>query len=97
MKSHWLLIILVFVSTTSIAQKKGKFIYLDKNGVTVKATELAEVGKSYEVNGKDYLVVDRKILDSLIALDYDLSSVVTSKVITMRNLFGSVSDVMVNE
>ena len=33
-------------------------IYLDENGVTIKANEEAVIGESYELDGVSYLVVD---------------------------------------
>ena len=38
-------------------------IYLDKNGVTVKAHKEAVIGEEYELNGKFYIVVDRNLLN----------------------------------
>ena len=37
-------------------------LYLDENGVTIKATEYAVVGESYELDGISYLVVDSVML-----------------------------------
>ena len=52
-------------------------IYLDENGVTVKAKKGAVVGNKYELNGKFYTVVDRDLLYNLQRSNMDLSLVVT--------------------
>ena len=62
-------------------------IYLDENGVTIKANEEAVIGESYELDGVSYLVVDYDLLYSMIREDGDLTKVVTSKVTDMNNLF----------
>ena len=35
-------------------------LYLDKNGITIKCTKEAEIGKIYELNGQSYLIVEKK-------------------------------------
>ena len=62
-------------------------LYLDENGVTIKANEEAVIGESYELDGVSYLVVDYNLLYSMIREDGDLTKVVTSKVTDMNNLF----------
>ena len=62
-------------------------LYLDENGVTIKANEEAVIGESYELDGVSYLVVDYDLLYSIIREDGDLTKVVTSKVTDMNNLF----------
>lgn len=64
-------------------------VYLDANGVTVKARGDAEVGKTYILNGESYLVVNETILRN-IAVDWrnnDLTKVVTTKVTSFEGLF----------
>jgi len=64
-------------------------IYLDENGVTIKARENAVVGATYELNGVEYLVVDEEMLRYM-AVDWrnnDLSKVVISKVEDLQGLF----------
>lgn len=64
-------------------------IYLDDNGVTVKARENAVVGATYELDGVEYLVVDEEMLRYM-AVDWrnnDLSKVVTTRVTDMNGLF----------
>ena len=62
-------------------------IYLDENGVTVKAQRGAKVGQEYELNGQNYLVVDRHLLEDLVDRGKDVSKVVTTRVKMMLDLF----------
>ena len=64
-------------------------IYLDENGVTIKATEDAVIGESYELIGVSYLVVDSTMLRDMIAEGEDVTKVVTTNVTNMSNMFGS--------
>lgn len=69
-------------------------IYLDENGVTVKARENAVVGATYELDGVEYLVVDEEMLRYM-AVDWrnnDLSKVVTTRVTNMNGLFYVAAD-----
>ena len=64
-------------------------VYLDANGVTVRARGDAEVGKTYILNGESYLVVNETILRNM-AVDWrnnDLTKVVTTKVTSLEGLF----------
>ncbi len=64
-------------------------VYLDANGVTVRARGDAEVGKTYILNGESYLVVNETILRNM-AVDWrnnDLTKVVTTKVTSFEGLF----------
>lgn len=62
-------------------------IYLDENGITVKAQRGAKVGQEYELNGQLYLVVDRDMLEHMVDTGKDVSKVVTTKVKMMLDLF----------
>ena len=42
-------------------------IYLDENGITIKAYDFALVGNEYELNGVSYTVVDDSTIDAQIA------------------------------
>jgi surface protein len=64
-------------------------IYLHKNGVTVVAKKTAKVGHWYMLNGEEYLVVDRKILEGLVSKGKDVTKVVTTKVKMMLRLFSN--------
>ena len=44
-----------------------QYIYLDSNGITIKAYDFALVGNEYELNGVSYTVVDDSTIDAQIA------------------------------
>ena len=67
-------------------------IYLDENGVTVKAKKGAVVGNKYELNGKFYTVVDRNILNNLQRSNMDLSLVVTTKITSLFSQFTNIEN-----
>ena len=60
---------------------------LSDNGISIIAAEDAEVGMEEEFNGKVYKVVNEDQLREMIENNLDISSVVTSKVTNMSNLF----------
>ena len=62
-------------------------IYLDDNGITIKAKEWAEVGMNGVVNGITYTIVDRPVLQTMIANDQDVTAVCTSLITNMAGLF----------
>ena len=65
----------------TVVNNDSQYIYLDSNGVTVKATDDAVVGQSYTLNGTSYLVVDDSTIAAQItAQNYNL---VTTRVINM--------------
>ncbi len=61
-------------------------IFLDNNGITIKATPDAVVGDSEVINGITYTVVSEQQLRDMIANDEDLTIVCTSLVTDMSNL-----------
>ena len=67
-------------------------LYLDENGITVKATEKAVIGKEYECNGKMYKVVDRQMLLEMMLYQKDVTKVVTTFITDMSEITkGSIS------
>ena len=68
---------------------KETMLYLDDNGITIKATEKAKVGMECELNGNNYKIVSEDQLREMITNSDDLSSVVTTKVTSMYDLFRS--------
>ena len=72
-------------------------VYLDDNGITVRAKDWAEVGMSGEIDGLTYTIVSKNMLMGMIANNQDLSKVCTSKITDLSNpnwgphqsLFGS--------
>ena len=64
-------------------------IYLAENGVTIKATENAIIGESYELRGISYLVVDSTMLIEKITNEEDITKIVTTHIKSLNNLFNS--------
>ena len=62
-------------------------VYLDENGVTIKACPDANVGDVGTVNGIEYTVVDREMLDQMIENEEDVTKVCTSLISDMEQLF----------
>ena len=62
-------------------------VYLASNGVTIKASAGASVGSEGKLNGIGYVIVDITILNGMIAAQDDITTVVTSKITDMSNLF----------
>lgn len=62
-------------------------VYLDENGVTIKACPDANVGDVGTVNGIEYTVVDRAMLDQMIENEEDVTKVCTSMISNMEFLF----------
>ena len=61
-------------------------VYLDSNGVTVKAYEWAKVGDQGTINGITYTVVDKELLGG------DLSKLCTTKITNLSEFFYQNSD-----
>ena len=72
MNRFFILIILIFISCNSdetnnvIYSELDNPVYLDDNGVTVKAKEWAEVGMTGQLNGVTYIVANREMLEDMI-------------------------------
>ena len=64
-------------------------IYLDNNGVTIKAYDWSIVGDVGTVDGKEYTIVSREMLLEMARNDADLTSVCTSKINDMSSTWGS--------
>ena len=62
-------------------------VYIDTNGITIKAKEWAEVGATGQINDITYTVVDKPMLEELIENGDDLSKLATTKVTSMALLF----------
>jgi surface protein len=74
---------------SSSTSASNSLIYLDTNGVTVKCPD-ANIGDVATINGKDYIVADIPILNSIIAGGgsiTDLNCACTSKITNMFALF----------
>ena len=62
-------------------------VYLSSNGISVKAHSWASYGDVGTINGKDYVVVDRETLISMVAQGMDYSAVCTSLITDMSGVF----------
>ena len=66
----------------------GGIVYLDSNGITVRACPDAQTGQSGNLNGFTYTIVTEQALRDYIQSGYpDLNRLVTSQVTNMDNLF----------
>ena len=61
-------------------------IYLDDNGITIKARDWAFVGDTGVVNGVGYTIIDASTLRSMILNGDDVTRVCTSRIVNMSNL-----------
>ena len=61
-------------------------VYLDDNGVTIKACSDANVGDVGTVNGIEYTIVDREMLDQMLENNEDVSKACTTKITDMSYL-----------
>jgi surface protein len=66
-------------------------VYLDDNGVTIKAYPCAEIGDVGTINGVEYTVVDREMLDQMFLNEEDFTKVCTSRVTNMRLVFSPIA------
>ena len=62
-------------------------IYLDENGVTIKARDWASVGDTGVVNGVTYTIVDSSILYEMNTNQEDVTVVCTTKITDMVGMF----------
>ena len=62
-------------------------IYLDENGVTIKAQDWALIGDSEIINGVEYKVVDRTTLFQMIKNGDDVTKVCTTKITDLSREF----------
>lgn len=65
------------------------YVYLDNNGITIKAYEYANVGDTGEINGETYVVVSEEQLRQYISDNIYFSKVVTTLVTNFEELFPS--------
>jgi surface protein len=62
-------------------------VWIDDNGVTVKACDDANVGDTGEIDEVIYTVVDEAMLRAMVANEEDVIKVVTTKVTDMNRMF----------
>ena len=68
-------------------ENEETFLYLDSNGVTVKAKDNATLGQTYILNGIAYKLVSGTELKEMISNGTDVSKVCTSRINDMSSLF----------
>ena len=83
-----LLLLLALIISTSLFSQDNNSISLDSNGVTIKCPG-ADIGYTQTVSGKEYTVVDRASLVSVISTLGDVTCLCTSNVTDMSELFKS--------
>ena len=66
---------------------KNPPIYIDNNGVTIKAKKDVEIGTKYEIGEIYYTVVNEPTLRRMIKNNMDVSKVVTSNITDMSEMF----------
>tara|TARA_B100001093_G_scaffold47714_1_gene40538 strand:+ start:1389 stop:3575 length:2187 start_codon:yes stop_codon:yes gene_type:complete len=62
-------------------------VYLDDNGVTIRAFDCANIGDTGMVNGIEYTVVDEAMLEQMVENEADITVVCTTRVSNMLNMF----------
>ena len=67
-------------------------VFLDVNGITVKAREWAEAGATGEINGITYTVVNEAMLRQMAVNNEDLTKLAISKVTDTSDLFSHYED-----
>jgi len=77
------------INVTAVFSKD--VIYLDKNGVTVKARETAQIGDKGIINGEVYTIVDETTLREMVKNEEDVTNVVTTFIDNMNELFKGIS------
>ena len=62
-------------------------VYLDDNGITIKACDNASIGETGTIDGVTYTIVDEITLRSMVDSNFDVTKVVTSRITNMRSMF----------
>ena len=86
-KLTYLFLTLIIVACSDDDTSNENPVYLDENGITIKAYEWAEVGATGEINGVAYTVVDETILRDMVENEVDVTKLATSKITDMSGLF----------
>ncbi len=85
------LILLLFIplvfTCSSDSSDDSNPLYLDANGVTIKARDWAVAGDSGEIDGVTYTIVDGETLSTMIENGDDLTRVCTSLIVNMHGLW----------
>ena len=73
--------------TVKVKFEKKSPIYLDENGIAIKAYSWAEVGQVGTIDGIEYKIVDREMLDKMIENNEDVTKICTSKITSLDEVF----------
>ena len=84
-------------SQTNTGSQSSDVIYLDSNGVTIKAYDSANIGDTGVINGVEYTVVSNTSLRDWVLDQRDLSKAVTTKVTSFGYLFRDLEEVGINK
>jgi surface protein len=74
-------------STREVIVEEGNPVYLDANGITVKATDWAAVGDVGTIGNETYTIVNRSMLDDMLVKCEDITHVCTTKIMDMSFVF----------
>ena len=77
-----------FVTEESIDPIDCDVVYLDDNGVTIKACEDANIGDVGTINGVQYTVVDREMITQMLINGEDVTKVCTTRITNMNSMLG---------
>ena len=98
-----------FVTEENIEPIDCDVVYLDDNGVTIKAYPCAEIGDVGIINGVEYTVVDREMLNQMVSYEGslngdgfpngfpDVTKLCTTRVTDMSYLFWDCVDMQFNQ
>ena len=64
-------------------------VYLDDNGVTIKAYPCANIGDIGTIDGVEYTVVDREMIIQMLINDEDVTKVCTTRITNMDAMLGN--------
>jgi surface protein len=76
-----------FVTEENIEPIDCDVVYLAENGVTIKACEDANIGDVGTINGVEYTVVDKDMLDEMIANNEDLTKACITRITDVSEMF----------
>ncbi|MDC1394452.1 BspA family leucine-rich repeat surface protein [Flavobacteriaceae bacterium] len=80
-------LLVIEAKTLSATFNQKSPIYLDENGITIKAYDWANVGDKGIIDGVEYTIVNESNLREMVANDEDVTKVVTTKIIYMNGMF----------
>ena len=70
----------------TVVSTKKPLIYIAENGVTIKASDNAVIGESYELGEFSYVIVDSAILYEMVLNNENMTYVVTTRITNMSHI-----------